>query len=174
MNPPDELAAGAGGSATGSGEKSGDDANGAGAGPGVAAGTGAGGDWGVAAAGGAGFPINWASRSSSSFAEGVEAVPKMPVALDGAPPEGSSDWGEKCLPKRSLNASIRGPPSVRKIALFRNPRLHRLGLTVKSTQPTMQAHSMAARYGQVIAALMIPFACAPGCEPVTSHYSQTI
>lgn len=98
----------------------------------------------------------------------------MPVALDGVPPGGSSDWGEKCLPKRSLNASMRVHHLLEKIALFRNPRLHRLGLTVKSTQPTMQAHSMAARSGQVIAALMIPFACAPGCEPVTSHESQTI
>jgi hypothetical protein len=40
------------------------------------------------------------------------------------------------------------PPCLGKFALFRNSRLHRLGLTVKSGQPTMQAHSIAARSGQ--------------------------
>jgi hypothetical protein len=80
----------------------------------------------------------------------------MPVALDGGPPEGSSDWGKKSLPNRSLNATMQVHHLLEKIALFRNPRLHRLGLTVKSRQPTMQAHSMAARSGQVIAALDDP------------------
>src|SRR5580692_9610165 len=40
-------------------------------------------------------------------------------------------------------------------------------LTVKCGRPTMQAHSMAARSGQVVATIMIPFACASGCEPLT-------
>jgi hypothetical protein len=30
-------------------------------------------------------------------------MPKIPVALDGAPPPGESDWGENGLPKRSRN-----------------------------------------------------------------------
>ena len=53
-----------------------------------------------------GFLVNCANRSSSSFDGGVGAIPNMPVALDGDPPEGSSDWGDWSLPKRSLNASI--------------------------------------------------------------------
>jgi hypothetical protein len=141
VKPPGWPGCAAGGAAIGSGEKSGDDATGAG----VATG-------GAAAAGSAGFLVSCASRSSSSFAGEAEGIPKMPVALDGVPPEGSSDWGEKSLPKRSLNASMQVHHVSEKIALFRNPRLHRLGLTVKSGQPTMQAHSMAARSGQVIAA----------------------
>lgn len=44
------------------------------------------------------------------------------------------------------------PPYLEKSVWFRNPRLHRLGLTVKGGQPTIQAHLMAARSGQVIAA----------------------
>lgn len=142
MNPPDWLAAGAVGSTTGAGEKRGEGA--------AADCEGADPDEGGACS--AGFLLNCASRSSSSFDGGVEGIPKMPVALDGIPPEGSSDWGEKSLPKRSLNASMQVHHLLEKNALFRNPRLHRLGLTVKSRQPTMQAHSMAARSGQVIAA----------------------
>ena len=41
-----------------------------------------------------GFFVNCANRSSSSFDGGVGAIPNMPVALDGDPPEGSSDWGD--------------------------------------------------------------------------------
>jgi hypothetical protein len=139
-------------------------------GPGAGSGTEV--DAGVGAA--AGALVNCASRSSSLFAAGAEGIPKMPVALDGEPPEGSSDWGEKSLPNRSLNASMQLHHVLEKIALFRNPRLHRLGLTVKSRQPRMQAHSMAARPGQVIAAWMIAFACASGCEPLNSYDRQTV
>jgi hypothetical protein len=41
-----------------------------------------------------GFFVNCANRSSSSLDGGVGAIPNMPVALDGDPPEGSSDWGD--------------------------------------------------------------------------------
>jgi hypothetical protein len=54
------------------------------------------------------------------------------------------------------------------IAFFRNPRLHRLGLTVKGRQPTMQAHSRSARSGLTARAALKPFACAPGSEPLHS------
>lgn len=121
-----------------------------------------------------GFLVRAASRSSSSRGGGAETVPKSPVALEEAAPADSFEEGGWGLSERSLNASIWVHHLLDKIALFRNPRLHRLGLTVKSRQPTMQAHSTAARSGQVIAAWMIPFACAPGCEPPNSYDCQTV
>jgi hypothetical protein len=49
---------------------------------------------GAAGAVSSGFFPSAASRSSSWRDEGVDGIPKMPVALDDDPPEGSSDWGD--------------------------------------------------------------------------------
>jgi hypothetical protein len=99
---------------------------------------------GATAAGSCGFFPRAASRSSSSCVGEFGTLPKIPVALEagleGDPPPGSSDWGDWGGLKRSLIGSMRVHHLRENIALFRNPRLHRLGLTVKGGQPTMQAH----------------------------------
>jgi type IV secretion system protein TrbL len=95
---------------------------------------------GATAAGSCGLIPRAASRSSSSCVGELGTLPKIPVALEGDPPPGSSDWGDWGGPKRSLIGSMRVHHLRENIAWFRNPRLHRLGLTVKGGQPTMQAH----------------------------------
>jgi hypothetical protein len=137
---PNELggagAGGADGNGTGSAPKM-DGGAGAGAGAGAVGG-------GAIAAGSCGFIPRAASRSSSSCVGELGTLPKIPVALEagleGDPPPGSSDWGDWGGPKRSLIGSMRAHHLRENIAWFRNPRLHRLGLTVKGRQPTMQAH----------------------------------
>lgn len=64
---------------------------------------------GAGGAGGGAFgcPKSEASKSSSSARAGGEAaVPKMPVALEGAAPAESFEPGEPGLSKGGLNASI--------------------------------------------------------------------
>jgi hypothetical protein len=101
------------GAGAGAGVGDGAGAGAAAIGRGGGTGTGAGG-WlatgGGAAAAGAGaggcaacLPSS-ASRSSSSREGSAGPVLKMPVALDGDPPGGSSDWGACSLPRRSLRA----------------------------------------------------------------------
>lgn len=92
---------GGAGAGTGSGAGAGAAAAGGGAAKG-ARGWAAAGDG--AAAGGAACLPSSASRSSSSREGGVGTELKMPVALDGDPPGGSSDWGAWSLPRRSLRA----------------------------------------------------------------------
>ncbi len=179
----DGAAAGAGGAAcgngTGSAENSEDGGGAAGGATGGAAKTGAG-EGGADA--GSGFLPSAASRSSSSRDEELGTVPKIPVALEigpgvapgGDPPPGESDWGACGLPKRSQNAFMRVHHLRQNIALFRNPRLHRFGLTVKGRQPTMQAHSRSARSGLIGRAALKPFACPAGSTPLNRSVHQTI
>jgi hypothetical protein len=159
------------GNGTGSAEKSEDDGGAAEA----AVETGAGGG---GAGAGSGFFPSLASRSSSSREDELGTVPKIPVALEaelgGDPPPDSSDWGACSLPKRSQNAFMRVHHLRENIALFRNPRLHRFGLTVKGRQPTIQAHSMAARSGLTARAALKPFACAPDSSPLNDPVFQTV
>jgi hypothetical protein len=86
-----------------------------------------------------------ASKSSSARGGAPETVPNIPVALEELPPADSFVPGESGLSKGDLGASIRGPPCSKIIPLFRIPRLHRLGLTVKGRQPTMQTNFAASR-----------------------------
>jgi hypothetical protein len=62
---------------------------------------------GAAAAGSCGFFPKAASISSSSCVGELGTLPKIPVALDGDPPPGSSDWGDLGGAKRSLIGSMR-------------------------------------------------------------------
>jgi hypothetical protein len=84
-----------------------------GAGAGETGGVGGGG--GAAAAGSGAFLPSAASRSSSSREGVLGTVPKIPVALEADPPPGGSDWGEFCLPKRSLNALTGSTICVKKL-----------------------------------------------------------